>query len=536
MFDIYSSDNDEPQLNMSAFLSRGRYYSKINKAKMNDIGKMNEFSLSEQSSNWNNLKISIETAVQKLNPGNIRLTSTKLFELNIIRGKGLLCQSIMKAQSDSLEFTHIYATLVSFINCKFPNVAELLLIRCVYLFTNAYKCKEEYKCVPPVIFIAHLVHNNVAKDCLVLDILKMLIKTPNLHSIGMVDKIMKICGKKLNSNLQNENDLKYLFNTLQNISQDEQIGKSVQCLALIVLSTYQNHLEDEQQFDLVAPHKQYTHSFTLNCKYNPQYELDSFVYDLDFKLNEIIFKNSARQILKEKRKVYYFANYDFDENMADDEDDGEPEMNILSLSNTIAIKKAISIILNLNLTPFEVALELLKIQLIDGQEVDLCIEYLDCCFENCGVYNKFFTDIIQSFCLVNPLIAGALEFIFMKRVSAIHLAKPNSLKSLAKFFAQLLSSDIISWQIFSAVRLIEIEKTNCGTVFLKTMFDELILLMGNDDLKKRILHPSLQSSFIGLFPLNNRGNTLLCFNFFAGIGLYDVIFKFRESLSKGVAV
>jgi len=64
----------------------------------------------------------------------------------------------------------------------------------------------------------------------------MLIKTPNLHSIGMVDKIMKICGKKLNSNLHNENDLKYLFDTLQNISQDEQIDKSVNKYILYLLT------------------------------------------------------------------------------------------------------------------------------------------------------------------------------------------------------------------------------------------------------------------------------------------------------------
>jgi len=61
--------------------------------------------------------------------------------------------------------------------------------------------------------------------------------------------------------------------------------------------------------------------------------------------------------------------------------------------------------------------------------------------------------------------------------------------SLAKFFAQLLSLDIISWKIFSAVRLTEIEKTYCGRVFLKVMFEELILLMGYDDLKRRILDP-----------------------------------------------
>lgn len=52
----------------------------------------------------------------------------------------------------------------------------------------------------------------------------------------MVDKIMNICGKKLNSNLQNENDLKYLFVTLQNISQDEQIDESVNKYFLYLLT------------------------------------------------------------------------------------------------------------------------------------------------------------------------------------------------------------------------------------------------------------------------------------------------------------
>jgi len=51
------------------------------------------------------------------------------------------------------------------------------------------------------------------------------------------------------------------------------------------------------------------------------------VYDLDFKSNEIIFKTHARKILKLKRKVHYFANYDFDENMADDEDDYGKNLN-----------------------------------------------------------------------------------------------------------------------------------------------------------------------------------------------------------------
>jgi len=62
---------------------------------------------------------------------------------------------------------------------------------------------------------------------LVLDILKALIKTPNLIAMDMVDKIMKVCGKKLYSNPLNTLDLKYVVDTLKNIAKDEQIDKSV---------------------------------------------------------------------------------------------------------------------------------------------------------------------------------------------------------------------------------------------------------------------------------------------------------------------
>jgi len=74
-------------------------------------------------------------------------------------------------------------------------------------------------------------------------------------------------------------------------------------------------------------------------------------------------------------------------------------------------------------------------------------------------------------------------------VLVIHVSEPKNIISLANFFAQLLSSDVISWKIFSSVRLIEIERTDCGRVFLKALFDGLIFYMGNNDLQRRILDP-----------------------------------------------
>lgn len=143
----------------------------------------------------------------------------------------------------------------------------------------------------------------------------------------------------------------------------------------------------------------------------------------------------------------------------------------------------------------------------------------------------------------------SLELIFSRVLPIVHLNRPNSLKNIAKLFAQLLFSNSISWNIFSAIRLAE--TSYCGRTFFKELFKNLILLMGRNALKERILDPwvfnfyitkylgtilpyimyilnvcfsSLRNSFAGFFPLNNGlYNYVLCIVFFADIDLYDLM-------------
>lgn len=198
---------------------------------------------------------------------------------------------------------------------------------------------------------------------------------------------------------------------------------------------------------------------------------------------------------------------------------------MLSAIDNVSIKKTISLLVNLKLPPSEIAHELMQFKSIPSEELELCIEYVECCFENSAVYNKIFGDIIQvtiklkntiillkcalifvvlylllhsqynyiiyfqSFCQINPSIVDSIELIFKRCTPVIHLGNPNKLQNLAKFFAQLLCSDSISWKVFSAVYLTEYEVTYSGRAYLKALFNELISLMGRDDLKKRILDP-----------------------------------------------
>ncbi|XP_029341523.1 pre-mRNA-splicing factor CWC22 homolog [Acyrthosiphon pisum] len=132
----------------------------------------------------------------------------------------------------------------------------------------------------------------------------------------------------------------------------------------------------------------------------------------------------------------------------------------------------------------------------------------------------------------------SLELIFRLIVNVVNQGEINSLKNLAKLFAQLLSSNSISWNVFSAVRMADIGNSYSGEAYFTELFKSLILLMGRDAVKERILDPSLQQSFAGLFPLNDGEyyNYSYCHFFFAEIDLYDVIAPFEESLRRGIPV
>jgi len=71
---------------------------------------------------WEALKKSINGLINKVNVSNIKHIVPELFGENLVRGRGLFCRSIMKAQAASLPFTPIYAAMVAIVNTKLPKV------------------------------------------------------------------------------------------------------------------------------------------------------------------------------------------------------------------------------------------------------------------------------------------------------------------------------------------------------------------------------------------------------------------------------
>lgn len=96
-----------------------------------------------QRLSWDALRKSLTGIVNRVNVTNIKNVVPELFSENLIRGRGLLARSIMKAQASSLPFTPVFAAVISVINTKIPQVGELLLARLVSQFRRSLKRRDK---------------------------------------------------------------------------------------------------------------------------------------------------------------------------------------------------------------------------------------------------------------------------------------------------------------------------------------------------------------------------------------------------------
>jgi pre-mRNA-splicing factor CWC22 len=147
-----------------------------------------------QRMSWEALKKSINGLINKVNTSNIKHIVPELFAENLIRGRGLFCRSIMKAQSAALPFTHVYAALVAIVNTKFPQIGELLISRMISQFRRAYKRSDKILCLSLSKFLAHLVNHRVAHEIVALQLLTLLLERPTDDSVEVAVGFMRECG------------------------------------------------------------------------------------------------------------------------------------------------------------------------------------------------------------------------------------------------------------------------------------------------------------------------------------------------------
>ena len=254
-----------------------------------------------QKQSWEDLKKGINGLVNKINIANVQDVVPSFFELNLIRGRGLLARSLMKSQSVSGNFTGVYAAVVGVINSKFPENGELLLQRLILQFRRAYKRNDKMACLSSVRFIAHLVNQQVAHEVLALQLLHLLLNEPTDDSVEVAVGFLKECGCYL---LEiSPQGVNAVFERLRSILHEGDVAQRVQYMIEVIFAIRRTVFKDfpryaDEKLDLVEEEDQITHFLSLNDEtYEAQDELNVFRVDPEYLENEEKYAQIRKELL-----------------------------------------------------------------------------------------------------------------------------------------------------------------------------------------------------------------------------------------------
>ena len=245
----------------------------------------------------------------------------ELFGENLIRGKGLYCRSIMKAQAASLPFTPIYAALTAIINTKIPSIGELLLTRLIIQFRKAYRRNDKAVCLSSTTFIAHLCNQQVAHEIVALQILSLLLQNPTDDSVEVAVGFMRNIGAFLAEQSPKANT--GVYERFRAVLHEGAIDKRVQYMIEVLFQVRKDGYKDNPiippELDLVEEDEAITHYLSLDDELDGQESLGVFKFDEQYEENEEKYGQIKAEILGD-------GSDDESEADSDDSDVENPEM------------------------------------------------------------------------------------------------------------------------------------------------------------------------------------------------------------------
>ncbi|OUM69236.1 hypothetical protein PIROE2DRAFT_23806, partial [Piromyces sp. E2] len=499
-----------------------------------------------QRMSWEALKKSINGLINKVNTSNIKNIIPELFSENLIRGRGLLCRSVMKAQVASSTFTNVYAAMIAVINTKFPQIGELLLTRLIVQFKRAYRRNNKQACLSSTHFIAHLVNQRVAHEIIALQILTLLLERPTNDSVEVAIGFIRECGALLADVSAKANNA--IFERFRSILHEGQIDKRTQYMVEVLFQVRREKYKDNPtivpELDLVEEDDQITHYLSLNDDLDTNEMLNVFQFDKDFLENEEKYNDIKKEILGDSDSESDSGDdSDTESSSGSESSSAQEKLEIQDRTNqdTINLRRAIYLIIMSSINFEECAHKLMKLDIKEGQENELCEMIIECCSQE-KTYINMYGLLGERFCKINKVWQEKFMESFETHYKTIHRFETNNLRNIAKFFAHLLASDAISWNVFALIRLTESSTTSSSRIFIKILFQELSEALGLKKLNERLKDETMvievntpagtvtRGVFDGLFPKDNPKDTRFAINYFTSIGLGGLTDELREHL------
>ncbi|OMJ08166.1 Pre-mRNA-splicing factor CWC22 [Smittium culicis] len=499
--------------------------------------KSKELEKIRQKESWEKLKKGIRGLINKVNVGNIKEISSQIFNQNLIRGRGLFCRYIFRAQAQSQTFTPVYSALVSVVNSRLPILGELLVNRLVIQFRKSYQRDDKARCIATTQFLAHLTNQRIAHEILAFQILQLLLENPTDDSVEIAVGFMKEVGSFLSSIAPRV--LNAVIETFRSILHEADIDKRSQYMIEVLLQVRREGFKDNvsvpEGLDLVEEDDQIVHEVSIeDDTLEVQDELDVFKFDENFEENEEKYNSIKQEILGDSDDSESGSD---DSNSSEDEEDTaevKPDTNapIKDLTETelLNLRRTIYLTIMSSMGFEEATHKLLRIQIPENDTKELCGMLIECCSQE-RAYKTFFGLVGERLCKVNNKLRDAFCYSFVDCYIHIHRYETNHLRHIARFFGHLLSTDAIPFTVFSCVSLTEEETTASSRIFLKILMQDLSESMGLERLNSSLHSSDAEEATSKMFPTDSPKNIRFAINYYTSIGLGALTEDLRRILS-----
>ena len=483
-------------------------------------------------------KKSVNGLINKLNVGNIRSICEESFNENLFKARGLLCQSLLKAQAASLTFTPVYAAYVAVISSKLPIIGELLQNRLINRWAKAFRRNDKAVCISSTLFLAHLCNQDVISYIVPANMLQMLLEKPSDDSVEIAVNLMRELGQHLEeANMPIAN---LLFDRLRQILQESNLEKrtlyAIEVLFLTRRQKYENNPAIPENLDIVPDDDRVTLEALPPdqwVKADPENSLNIFKYDPEYETNEANWKKMRDEIFGEDsddEDSDSGAGSEESESEESDEEARAQDVKDLTADELVQLRRRIYLTITSSSAFEEATHKLMKVPLPIGKEQELPQMLVETCSQR-PTYEKFFGFIGQRLCEIRRDMRDEFEKAFAHYYDSIHRYDSNRLRAIAQFFAHLLGTEAIGWYVFQSVILTEEDTTSSSRIFIMILFQGMVEEMGMVKLQAKFRDSTLQPYFTGLFPLDDQKNTRFAINYFTSIQMGAITEDMREALA-----
>lgn len=515
--------------------------------------------MATQRQSWEELRKLINGTINRLNATTIKPLIHKLFdEGNLIRGRGLLAKTVLRAATTSPSYADVYAALVAVINTKLPEVGELVLTRTILQFQKSYKRRDKAQAVATANFLGQLFNQGMTHELLCLQLLTILLDgDPTDDSVEVAVSYMRVVGKALLE--VSPAGVRAVMERFRGLLHDGSIGKRVQYKVEVLMKDRQRHFEDfpsvVPELDLVEADDQIMFELGLDDEDLKKDEvLDVFRFDPSFVQNEATWAKIRREILGEDSDSSSDDSGDSDtDSSSDSDDDGDSDaeedqemapavsssadkkktqvIHDLTESDLVHLRRTIYLTIMSSATFEECTHKLTKVDIPLGRESELINMIIECCSQE-RTFLRYYGMIAARFCLLHPRWCNAFMEAFGVQYETIHRLETNKLRNVAKLFAHLLHTDSMPWSVLTVIHLNEDETTSSSRIFVKILVQEMAEAMGMAKLRDRFetTDPEHSQWYAGMFPRDVPRNTRYAINFFTSIGLGPLTDGLREHL------